>query len=191
MMPKGRSNTEAYEYYKSAVRRARIEAERIKEWLDRHIPAPAAINFLSMSVGFWRGRYRHRQMAIHRLSSDAGVEPLADTVAKDILVTRTRARNSLYTALPDVSEEQVAFSSRKFSNCGLDVSGLLEIPSYGKSFLSLWANAKKQGLSDADCLDFIRRWESNLPAAWQEEDERKVRKQPAVNPKVKPGWGCG
>ncbi|HEY1182818.1 MAG TPA: hypothetical protein VGE89_01460 [Bryobacteraceae bacterium] len=183
MMPKGLSNTEAYETYKSAVRR---------DPSDKDGGPP--LSALCRALWFWLGRYTKRQMAIHYLGIP---EPtLADTVAKDILIARTRARNSMYTTLPDLTAPEIVFISHLFRR--LDVSNLAEIPSYGPSFLAVWADAKAKGLSPEDSEEFVWRWANNLPAAWEEEDRSKARKpskrwghaeqlreKPAINPNVK------
>jgi hypothetical protein len=91
----------------------------------------------------------------------------------------------LHTTLPNLSAEQIAFTSHVFSSGGVDVSNLLEIPSYGPSFLSLWAEAKKQRLSDEDAMESVWQWGRSLPARWERENERKASDLPAVEPKVK------
>ena len=183
MIPKGLSNTEVYEDHKRAVR---------DHPSDRGEGPP--LSALCRAVWFWLGRYNKRQMAIHYLGIP---EPtLADTAAKDILIARTRARNSMDITLPNLTVPEIVFISNLFR--GLDVSSLADIPSYGPSFLSVWADAEKQGLSAEDSVEFVLRWANRQPAAWKEEDRSKtqkpskrwghaeqLREKPAIKPNVK------
>jgi hypothetical protein len=92
-----------------------------------------------------------------------GGEPLGDAAARDILISRTRARNALYSTLPDFPGEQIVWAERFLIKSRLDVATLLVVPRYGPSFISLWADAKKQGLSDEDAADYIWRWRNEMP----------------------------
>ena len=58
----------------------------------------------------------------------------------------------------------------------LDISSLADIPSYGPSFVSVWAEAKNQGLSDEDSETFVLEWANRQPARWAEEAASKKRK---------------
>jgi len=132
-------------------------------------------------------------MAIHYFGMPGST--LADAVAKDILIARNLARNSVHTTLPELSASEIVFTSNLFR--GLDVSSLAEIPSYGPSFLSVWAGAKKQSLLAEDSAEFVFQWANRLPAAWEEDRPKpqkpskrwghaeQLREKPATNPNVK------
>jgi hypothetical protein len=110
--------------------------------------------------------------------------PLADTTAKNLLTMRTRARNARFSKLPNLPEEQVPWAERLLAASRLDIAKLLEVPSYGPSFLALWADAKTQGLSDTDAVVYIWKWAKAWPAAWERDDRRKARDLPLIHPEV-------
>ena len=66
----------------------------------------------------------------------------------------------------------------------LDIKTLSDIPSYGPSFISHWAEAKERGLSDADAFVAIWKWAKAWPPAWHRDDERKDKGLPRVDPEV-------
>jgi hypothetical protein len=113
-----------------------------------------------------------------------GRSPLADSIARDLLIARTQTRNRLYTALPEVPAQQVAFANTTLSTGKLDITALSDVPSYGPSFISLWAEAKERGLSDAETLVYIWKWAKAWPPAWERDDERKEKGPSPVDPEV-------
>jgi hypothetical protein len=167
------SNETIYRQYRSGRR----DHLRKYDWPTDLDPPPPSItepDFLYEVGREWRIRYCGRRREL------AGA--MADTIAKDILVARIRARNSLYSTLPDLAERQLEWAKHILD--GLDISTLLEIPSYGPSLISLWEDAKKQGLSDENAAEYIRNWGRFQPAAWARDAERKAAKQPLIDRKV-------
>jgi hypothetical protein len=146
--------------------------------------APSDIFFLLTAVEFWLTRYIPRMQALD--PERAGLSPLADKVARDLLVARMQSRNRLCSALPGVPAEQIPLAESLLAQSGLDIATLLDVPSYGPSFISLWADAKTQGLSDADALAHIWRWAKAWPVAWERDDERKQKGLPSIDPQLKP-----
>jgi hypothetical protein len=187
-MPKGRSNRDAYECYKEAVRRDSAGAPRVREqqrsrWIQVGISslfAPPGGAFQSVVHSDWQRRDGHRQRAF---GSEVDWAPFADTIAREILDERIRARNSHYTELPGFSAEQIDAASSTLTK--LDAADpLFESASYGLSFLALWSAAKSRGLSDEAAAEFIFQWRCNVPARWHAEDARKRRHLPALEPGV-------
>jgi hypothetical protein len=174
---KGLSNRTKYEQYRSQFDSGCLKADP-----PAHILADS--RFLSTLVELWRLRYYRRQAAIHFVPVDKDVPRLADTVAKDLLIARARARNSLYTTLPDWPAEQVASAERDLSKAHVDVSTLLDIPSYGPSLVSLWVDAKQQGLSDDDAARNVWLWANRPGLKWKRDDARRAKGLPAIEPKV-------
>jgi len=129
------------------------------------------------------GRYSRRKDAIDRYSySDDG--PLADTVARDLLISRIRSRNASYSELPSLPEEQLALPVDFLRSKRLDVSTLQDIPSYGPSVISLWADAKAQGHSDREAGFYIWRWANFQPPAWDRDAQREKAGLPKIDRKL-------
>jgi len=168
MNPRGISNKVIYTQYTPPS----CENNRL---LREPVPSVTANDFLDTTKGFWWPRYYSRYCVLHW--------DLADTVAKDILLARIRARNALYTTLPDLPAEQIAYAERFFST-GVDVATLLDVPSYGPSFISLWADAREKGLSNEEAAEYIRNWGCYRSPARIRDAERKARKQPLIDRKV-------
>src|SRR5579863_348074 len=152
------------------------------------LPSVAERSFLYDVLVFWQERYYGRQIELQRKN-------VADTVAKDILIERIRARNALYSTLPDLPAEQFVYVQMVASVLntplepridfrGLDVSTFRDIPSYGPSFISLWEDAKKQGFSPEQIAHYICNWGKFRPPAWSRELDRKAKKQPLIDRKV-------
>jgi hypothetical protein len=150
------------------------------------MPNVSARDFLYDVMVFWERRYysRHREFRY-----------MADQVAKDLLIARTRARNARYSTLPDVSAEQIAYVERiqavltgssvpprHFKD--LDVDTFLDIPSYGPSFISVWEDAKRQGYSHEQIAESIWNWSRARPRPWDRQQERKAKKQPLIDRKL-------
>jgi len=169
---KGRTNAEAYEFYKEHIRSG-IDPKTLKSIAD--IPSPASPTFLGKLVGLWKSRYGRRQDTIDHWRLNDTNPSLADTIAKEILVARTRAHNALYLTLPDLPASQFAIAQVQLASPPVEVSTLVDVPSYGPSFLSLWADAKSQGLSDEECAQSILRWRCHEPVGWLRDDERKAK----------------
>ena len=185
---------------------------RKKDGRGYNIPSETERDFLYTVHGFWWGRYYWRSHLFeHRF---------ADAVAKELLIARTRAHNALYSTLPDVPAEQIAWLERASGKDALmararthfarhpapwtladvpneqiagaeravgkeaDGSTLLAIPSYGPSFISLWTEAKKQGLSHIQTAEYIRDWGGYISPAAERYYKRKAKKQPLIDSKV-------
>jgi hypothetical protein len=171
--PNTLSNETVYRQYRSGRR----DILRKYDWptdLDPPPPGVTEPDFLYEVGVEWRTRYYYRR--------DEFVGAMADIVAKDILVARIRARNSLYSTLPDLPARQLEWAQGCLN--GLDVSTLLEIPSYGPSLISLWEDAKKQGLSDEDAAESIRNWARFQPLAWARDAERESARQPLIDRRI-------
>jgi hypothetical protein len=112
-----------------------------------------------------------------------GRPPLADSIARDLLVARTHSRNRLFTALPDLPAKQLEYAETLLSKTNhLDIKTLSDVPGYGPSFISLWAEAKERNLSDAKTLVYIWKWAKAWSPAWERDDERKEKGLPPVDP---------
>jgi hypothetical protein len=168
------SNRAVYEY-------AKVTSQREFPQITSPTLSATGPHFLSTLIRWWRERYYRRWYAI--MEETDGL-PLADTKARGLLITRIRARNALHRTLPDWSPAQKAEAESYLTKAKLDVSTLLEIPSYGPSFFSLWADAKKQGLSDEDTARHIWHWANDPPYAWTRDDERRAQGLPAIEPRV-------
>jgi hypothetical protein len=145
-------------------------------------PPPDDMFFLLTAVEFWLTRYIPRMHALNPPRN--GLPPLADSVAQDLLIARTQSRNRLFTSLPDLPAAQLPLAESLLAQSRLDINTLIDIPSYGPSFLSLWADAKAQGLSDPDTLAYIWKWAKAWPSAWERDDERKQKGLPPIDPEV-------
>ena len=143
---------------------------------------PNDMFFLMTAVEFWLTRYVPRMDGLDPTRVDC--PPLADSIARDLIVARTQHRNSLFTALPEVPAQQLTLAESLLSQTKLDIKTLSDIPSYGPSFISHWAEAKERGLSDADAFVAIWKWAKAWPPAWHRDDERKDKGLPRVDPEV-------
>jgi hypothetical protein len=143
--------------------------------LNVPLPGVSAKGFLSTVQGFWWQRYYARYLVLKY--------DFADAVAKDLLIARIRARNSSYSNLPDLPAEQIALAERTLG-AEADISSLREIPSYGPSLISLWADAIQQGLSHEQAAKYIWDWGSYRSPAREAYYKRKAKKQPLIEPEV-------
>jgi hypothetical protein len=145
-------------------------------------PAPDDQFFFSDAVSFWLTRYIPR---MHGLDpAREGLPPLADSIARDLLIARIQSRNRSYTVLPEAPAQQLIAPNMLLSASKLDIQTLTDVPSYGPSFISLWAEAKERGLSDSETLVYIWKWAKAWPPAWGRDDERKEKGLPPVDSEV-------
>lgn len=176
----GNSNKKAFEAYKTY----RGSDLKPKAMMPR-MCGEADPRFLAQIVAFWIPRYSRRMAGIHRFPWTPGGTSLADVVAKDLLVSRIRVRNAVHSKFPaEVTPHQIENADRLLSRL-LDVSTLSEIPSYGPSVLSLLADAKERGLSGENAAEYVWHWGNAVPDAWKRDDERRAKKLPAIDSKVK------
>jgi hypothetical protein len=182
----GNSNKKAFEAYKT-YRGGDLKPKAVKP----RMCGEADPRFLAQIVAFWIPRYSRRTAGIHRFPWTPGGTPLADVVAKDLLVSRIRVRNLLHSKFPAaVTSHQIDKADRLLSRL-LNVSTLSEIPGYGPSVLSLLADAKERGLSGEDAAEYVWHWGNAVPDAWKRDDERRAKKLPAIDSKVKKTAGSG
>jgi uncharacterized protein YjaG (DUF416 family) len=123
-----------------------------------------------MLFGEWFGRYKRRQDTLNgnygRLADEAGVQAL---------VARQRAHDANEREIPawDSSTRQMIDLCLQNRMNGLDVHSLEESHGYGPSLRRLWAEARRQGESDA--WRHVIAWARHRPAAWEAEDRRKKK----------------
>ena len=88
----------------------------------------------------------------------------------------------------DIPPEQIAYAERQlakyFEEGRVDVSTFRDLPSYGPSFLSLWTEAKNQGLPNDEAALYVHRWATAWSKSWDRDAERKAKKLPKIDPKV-------
>jgi len=134
-----------------------------------------------MVVGSWSTRYLRRTEAIDRREKDELDPLLADTQAKEILVARRRAHNAACGMPADLTDEEVAAAESVMTRQLKGLSSLREVPSYGPSFISLWADATAKGLSAEEAADRILDWTYYWPPAWTRDYERKKKMLPKID----------
>jgi len=166
-MAQKRSNKSLYEEYD-------LKPPAQSLLLKKALPEVTSQFFLHTVVGYWWQRYFARYSVLDHDFSDGA--------AKSLLIARIRARNVLYSTLPELPPAQIAVAETLLG--GADVSKLLDIPNFGPSFISLWVDAKAQGLSDSQAAKYIWDWGSYRSPARQSYFERKATKQPLINQQV-------
>ena len=85
-----------------------------------------------------------------------------------ILLTESGIPTHWVNLMPDLPGEHLDFAAAILADRhrhGLDVAKLIDIPSYGRSFLDLWTEARKLRLSDKKTLAHFWRWRYARPAA--------------------------
>jgi hypothetical protein len=118
-----------------------------------------------LALAAWLFRYMRRRDTIHG-GGDYG-DPLADTVARDMLVARHRARDEAIPDLPDwdpaVLEQARRWMVRAYDLRRIEVKALNEPHGYGPSLRRLWAEARGSG---GDPWEYMKNWGFHAPAAF-------------------------
>jgi hypothetical protein len=116
--------------------------------------------FIGTLLSHWLVGYNSRRDALQYIE---------DLPARDLLIGRHRAANALYQTVPRLPKLHMDYVGAMLADAhpyGLDVTTLSDIPSYGRSFLSLWTEAQNLCLSDKKILAHFWRWRYARPAAW-------------------------
>jgi hypothetical protein len=183
-MPDYMTNQEAYASYRLHVEADIRDAPELQPRRER-VRKVQRQEFLKMAANAWSSRYLRRMEAIEGRKKGGPNLGLADTEAKEILVARYREQNAAHGIPADFTNEEVASAGSAIRRHRLDVSSLSEIPSYGPSLMSLWADGKSVRLSDGAAAIRILRWEHRLAPAWARDDERKKKKLPMIESGVR------
>jgi hypothetical protein len=183
-----RTNEVAFKGYRHVVTNC------IHEYRTRPFPVPTLVGYIgwqngvplsfeagaipelcAVALATWLFRYMRRRDA--SLGGGGYGEPVADTVAREILVSRNSARDSETPALPQW-DPAVRRCAQKWINTAfnlrrIDVVGLQDIHGYGPSLRRLWAEAIGSGIEP---WEYIRNWAFGTPTTFEEvsckQDER-------------------
>lgn len=133
-------------------------------------PGGAIPDRCALALAAWLFRYLRRRSWISGGGGGYG-DPLADTVARDILIARNRARDEQIRDLPEwdaaVLEQARRWMARAHDLKVIDVKALNEVHSYGPSLRRLWADARSCG---GDPWEYIRTWALHIPKAFACDD---------------------
>ncbi len=157
-----------------AARRYRAQLEHDLRHDPLALPPTCDRTFALLVISAWAGRYSRRRDAIAGIPGWA--DPLADTVARDRLVERWRARDAAVAAPPGWEPEVldlVRLSLAHLHRQGrLDADSLDAVHGYGPSLRALWAEARRQGLDDRAAWLHIHAWARRPPAAGARQSSR-------------------
>ena len=127
----------------------------------------------------WSSRYLRRKNTI-----DGSYGKLADVPAQRALVARNRAQDAAEKEIPawDPSIREVIDLCMKNPVSEVDAHAIEDPHGFGPSIRSLWAEARRAGLSEDDCWQSLITWARRRPEAWQAEDNRKKKGKIAASP---------
>jgi hypothetical protein len=157
-----------------------LQLERAKPIPPCAPPADPQVHYTTYYTAEWMARYGRRRDAIEGVYDG----PLADVWAKQLLIVRHRAWDSEEKTVPAWDPFVLLLVNMALRNNSLDISDVTQPHGYGPSLRTLWGQAKRRGLSDTECWEFILAWSRHRPPAYDREDERhddeQTRQQSAV-----------